>query len=596
MYFSSLNCVYKLDPNGVLTRIAGNSQPGYSGDGGPASAAQLNQPAGLAVDSSGNLYIADTRNSIIRKVDTNGNISTVAGYGGFGFSGDGSAAAGAALNYPTGVAVDSSGNFYIADRVNNRVRVVNATSGIITTMAGNGTFGYSGDGGPAPNAELLPYSVAVDGAGNVYIADLEFARIRKVTTAGIISTVAGNGTFGFSGDGGPATSAALAPYAIASDSAGNLYIADAYDNRIRKVSGGTITTVAGNGTFEYSGDIGPAASAQLNFPSGVAADAAGNFYIADTYNNVVRQVSTKGTITTVAGNGAFGYSGDGGAATGAQLAQPSGVAVDRSGNIYIADTGNSSIRKVSPAGTISTVAGTGISGYSGDGGPATSAQMNLPNGIAVDVAGNLYIADSNNHSIRKVAVDGTMSTVAGTNFAGYSGDGGPASVAQLDQPSGIAVDSSGNLYIADTYNNVISQVTSKGTITTVAGNGSIGYFGDSGPAATARLNHPNGVAVDGSGNLYIADSNNNVIRQVSTKGTITTLAGNGTIGYSGDGGPAASAQLDLPNGVAVDSTGKVYIADAFNNAVRLAKPASPGPNGQRNPAIDSGRPMAGQSR
>ena len=652
VYFTSLNCVYKLDQSGVLTRVAGNSQPGFSGDGGPASAAQLRQPGGVALDSAGNLYIADTLNSTIRKVsidgtittaagnaylvgfsgdggqatnavlnypysvavdnsgniyiadtnnnrvrkvDTTGIITTAAGYGGFGFSGDGSSAPSAALEYPTGVAVDSSGNLYIADRINNRVRKVD-TTGNINTVAGNGIFGYSGDGGKAISAEMLPYGVAVDGAGNIYIADLQNARIRKVSTSGIVTTVAGNGTFGYTGDGGTATSAALAPYGIASDSAGNLYIADAYDNRIRKVSGGNITTVAGNGTFEYSGDVGPAASAQLNFPSGVAADAAGNLYIADTYNNAVRQVSTTGAITTVAGTGAFGYFGDGGAATSAQLGQPSGLAVDRVGNLYIADTANSSIRKVSPAGTIFAVAGTGISGYSGDGGAAASAQLNLPNGVAVDSAGNLYIADSNNHRIRKVSIDGIMTTVAGTGFAGYSGDGGGALAAQLDQPSGIAVDSAGNLYIADTYNNVIRQVSAGGTITTVAGNGTIGYFGDGGPARNAQLNHPNGVAADRAGNLYIADSDNNSIREVTSAGIITTLAGNGTLGYSGDGGPAASAQLDLPNGVAVDGAGNVYIADALNNAVRLAQPASPPPNGQRNPARVPGRPVASQPR
>jgi sugar lactone lactonase YvrE len=340
-------------------------------------------------------------------------------------------------------------------------------------------------------------------------------------TPGTMATVAGNGTLGYSGDGGPATSAELyGPGVVAVDAPGNLYIADLYDNRIRKVAAGTgtISTVAGNGTPGYSGDDGAATSAELNYPSGVAADSAGNLYIADTNNHRIRKVAANtGTITTVAGNGTLGYSGDGGAATGAELDTPGGVAVDSAGNLYIADTNNHRIRKVAAStGTITTVAGNGTKSYSGDGGPATNAELHYPDGVDVDSAGNLYIADTNNHRIRKVAASTEIiSTVAGNGTPGYSGDGDAATAAELYSPYVVWVDSAGNLYIADTNNHRIRQVDAgTGTISTVAGNGTPGDSGDGGVATAAALNLPFGVAVDGPGNLYIADFGNGRIRKV----------------------------------------------------------------------------------
>jgi sugar lactone lactonase YvrE len=316
----------------------------------------------------------------------------------------------------------------------------------IDTFAGNGTSGYSGDNGPATSATLSPGGIAVDSAGNLYIADNN--RIRKISN-GVITTVAGNGTYGFSGDNGPATSAQLFnPQGIAVDSAGNLYIADTFNNRIRKVSGGVITTVAGNGTSGSRDENIPATTAQLNWPYGVAVDSAGNLYIANTYNNRVCKVSG-GVITTVAGNGTHGFSGDNGPATAAQLSWPDGVAVDSAGNLYIADTDNNRIRKVS-GGVITTVAGNGTEGFSGDKGPATAAQLGWPYSVAVDAAGNLYIADTYNNHIRKVS-NGVITTVGGDGTFGFGGDKGPATSAAVS-PSGIAVDSAGRVYIADTVN------------------------------------------------------------------------------------------------------------------------------------------------
>jgi sugar lactone lactonase YvrE len=320
-----------------------------------------------------------------------------------------------------------------------------------------------------------------------------------------------------------------------------------------KLPDGIITTVAGNGTSGYSGDGGPAINAELFYPNGVAVDAFGNLFIADAYSQRVRKVGTNGIITTVA-TSYLSNGGNGGPATNAPLT-PTGVAVDAAGNLYIADSPASSILKLGTNGIITTVAGNGKGGYSGDGGPATDAELSEPQGVAVDASGNLFIADGGDNVIRKVGTNGIITTVAGYGTAGYSGDGGPATKAELNHPEGVAVDAVGNLFIADASNERIREVGTNGIITTVAGNGYVinngsgGYSGDGGPATNAELNDPQGVAVDASGNLFIADFYNNRIREVGTDGIITTVAGNGYVkpigtgGYSGDGGPATKAEL-----------------------------------------------------
>ncbi len=339
-----------------------------------------------------------------------------------------------------------------------------------------------------------------------------------------ISTVAGDGTLAVGGsgdtgvgDGGPATSAPLnAPSFVALDSAGSVYFPHG-STRIRKVdAGGTISTVAGNGTEGNSGDGGPAISAELNYPTGIAVDSAGNLYTVIYMGPRVRRVDGSGTISTVAGDGSWGASGDGGPATSAQLNYPQGMAVDSAGNLYIADAGNHRIRKVDiGSGTISTVAGTGTPGPAGDGGPAAAAQLRDPSGVFVDGAGNLYIADSGNHRVRKVDAGGAISTVAGTGTGGYNGDGIAATSAQLNYPYDVAVDSAGNVFVADLANERVRKVDTGGTISTVAGTGTAGYNGDGIAATSAQLNTPLGVALDSAGNLYIADANNSRIRKVT---------------------------------------------------------------------------------
>ena len=494
------------------------------------------------------------------------------------------------------MAVDGAGNLFIADRDNHRIRKVDA-AGVITTVAGTGERGFSGDGGPAIQAALFyPSAVAVDGAGNLFIVEWAPPRIRKVDASGVITTVAGTGERGFSGDGGPAVDAGLnGPRGVAVDGAGNLFIADEGSRRIRKVdAAGTITTIAGTGEFVFSGDGGPAIQAALNLPSGVAVDGAGNLFIADTGNHRIRKVDASGVISTVAGI-SFGFGGDGGPAVDARLSDPSDVAVDGAGNLYIADRFNNRIRKVDASGVISTVAGSGgfgfgSFGFGGDGGPATAARLNRPSGVAVDGAGNLFIADDDNNRIRKVDAAGIITTVAGTGESGFSGDGGPAVDAGLNGPSGVAVDGAGNLFIADGYNSRIRKVDASGVISTVAGI-SFGFGGDGGPAVDARLLGPSDVAVDGAGNLYVADAGNRRVRRIDTAGVISTIAGMGESGFSGDGGPATAARLNYPSGVAVDGAGNLFIADTGNDLVRKLTPVGsstpPNPTG---PALTTGQP------
>jgi len=437
-------------------------------------------------------------------------------------------AASISLNDVSGVAVDAAGNVFLSLPFYAVVMRVDAASGILRRFAGNGTNGFSGDNGPAVDAQLYnPGALALDAAGNLYIVDTGNSRIRKVSN-GVITTVAGNGTSEFSGDNGPATSAGLHyPYALASDSAGNLYVSDG-TGEVREVSNGIITSVAGG----------------QGFFAGIAVDNAGNLYLLDGATPRVLEV-TNGAATTIAGNGTYGFSGDNGPATAAQLGGdpedgfggPGGIAVDSAGNLYIADSYNGRVREVS-GGVITTVA------QSGD--PAL---------VAAGAAGGLYIlnesdGDGYSGSVILKFAGGVTTTVAGNGLVSFSGDGGPAASAQFYQPEGVAIDSAGRLYIADSLNNSVRMIAN-GVITTVAGTGLQGFSGDGGPAASAQLRTPFAVALDPAGNLYIADINNYRVREISG-GIISTVAG--TVGVTACG-------------VAADAAGNVYVSDCLKSRI-----------------------------
>ncbi len=582
-----------LPAQSILT-VAG----GGTDDGRPAIAADLNVPIGVATSPNGDLYIADWYNHRIRKVDAlTGIITTFAGNGSAGFTGDGGPATQASIKEPMGVAFDGSGNLYIADQSNYRVRRVDARTGVISTIAGNGGYGFDGDGGPATAATLkIVSSVAIAPSGDVYFVDAGNNRVRKVSVAtGVITTVVGSGTYGFSGDGGPATAAAMklqgtdpswlnygSPPAIVIGSGGVLYISDTYNNRVRMVDGsGTITTLAGNGSPSLSGDGGPAIAAGLSYPTGMTLDNSGNLLIGDAGNNRVRRIAlSSGIITTVAGTtGSFG--GDGGPATAARMAHPCGVALNSAGDLFIADAYNDRIRRVAASsGIISTYAGLGVR-FSGDGGAATSALVLGPAAMAFDASGAVIISEYDASRLRRLAQDGTISTIAGMGKGGWGGDGGPATQSYLNTPGGVVLDSAGNIYFADLSNNRIRRIAAgSGIITTVAGTSARGYSGDNGLATAAMLNlsspnqasiwvgFPSGVVIDSNGDLYFSDSFNYRIRKVAmSTQIITTVAGSGTEGFAGDAGPATAAQLDIPTGLALDRNW-LYVADTYNHRIR----------------------------
>jgi sugar lactone lactonase YvrE len=563
--------IRKISADGSVATLAGTSGSSGSSDGA-AGAARFNSPAGIAIDAAGNLYVADTNNLLIRKIDSTGTVSTMAGLAGVAGTVDGQGGA-ARFNGPHGIAVDSSGTVYVSDTwhfpqshtdsVNSTIRKVSPT-GQVTTLAGlAGTTGRSDGAGTAARF-YYPSGLAVDASGNLYVADTFNSLIRKVTPGGVVSTF-GGGTAG-SADGIGASAGFLYPAGIAIDASGNLAIADTGNATVRRIdSSGRISTVAGLAA-QYGTQDGPSASARLNGPYGLAADAQGNVYVADSFSATIRRINAAGVTTTLAGvPGVFG-SADG-AATAAQSASaepgsaqfnaPYGVAVDASGNVYVADTGNNLIRKISAAGVVSTLAGSAGQAGSADG-PGTLARFNAPYGIALGRNGNVYVADTLNHVIRSITPDGMVSTLAGVAQGAGTSDG-TAGAARFNLPYGVAAAADGTVFVADSGNHVIRRISPAGIVTTVAGlAGSTGSV--DGPGATARFNSPQGIALDATGALYIADTLNATLRRLGADGQVTTVAG-----VSGEEGIFTGnlpGRLYRPFGVAVTATGTVAITSS----------------------------------
>ena len=614
----------------VVTTLAGSGVAGSAN--GTGASATFNGPVGLAVDSAGNYYVADYGSHKIRKITPTGVVTTLAGSGTAG-SADGTGSA-ATFNHPIGVAVDSQGNVYIAEYSSHKIRKV-TTGGVVTTLAGTGAAG-SADGSAAAATFYNPVGVAVDVYGNVYVGDYNSNKIRKITTGGVVSTLAGSGVAG-SVDGTGSSATFDHPQSVAVTMSGDVIVSE-IGNKIRKVTAsGVVSTIAGSGTASAVDGIG--VSATFNVPYGVAVDAAGNIYVADSVSNRIRKVTPSGLVSTLAGSIAGNADGVGSSAT---FDNPEGICVDSGGNVCVADYANNKIRKITlgtaiagatsatytipsatagdagdydcvvtgnggsvasvptsllvftstpvttsvisggsvtlsagavgtgslsyqwrkrgATGTVTTFAGSGATG-SADG-TGTAATFNGIQGCAVDVNGNTYAADYSNHKIRKITAAGVVTTFAGSGATG-SADGQGTS-ASFSFPAGVAVDGFGNVYVADPFGNRIRKITPSGLVSTLAGNGTASGVDGTGTGAT--FNSPWGLTFDAYGVLYVAEAGGHRVRKVSPSGVVTTLAGSGVAG-SADGTGAAATFNGLQK-IAVDKNGVVYVADYYNNKVR----------------------------
>jgi sugar lactone lactonase YvrE len=565
----SLSRVLRVDAvTGICTTYAGNGEFGFSGDGGPATSAAI-YATGIAIDRDGSLFILDGFNARVRRVDAaTGIIETFAG-GGAG--GDGGLAVDASLPSVGSVAVDSRGNVFIAANV---VRRVDAVTKRISTYAGGGNS--VAEGVAATDAYLATGSLAVDANDNLYVVD-NSTRIRRIDRSSQrVVTVAGTGAIGYSGDGGSALGAELLAHELAVDAQGNLYFSDPAHAVLRRVDlgAGVIDTVVGRGNDDYDlGDGGPAANARFFLPTGLAWDANGDLLVADRLNHRVRKVAVStGIATTIAGNGSSDVGGDGTPAVEAGLGEPGQVAADRNGNVYVL-LFNRVVRWVDAQGTVRTLLADGR--Y-----PALVSARYSPSAIAVDSRGRLLFATPSGHVRRYDPVSGAISLVAGNGNRGGSGDGGPATEAELDIPEALVLDGADNLYVVETRKCRIRRVdAASGVIRTVVGRAGRGFSGDGGPASQAQLNFPTGVAVDDLGNLFICDSWNHRIRRIdAATGIITTIAGDGTAAFIGDGGPAVSATFRFPHTVLVTPDGSLLISDAENNVVRCIAGVAVGSN------------------
>ena len=548
----------------MLSLLAGSVVGGVGNvDGQPGA---FNNPNTTAVDGAGNVFVADMTNHTIRKISPLGVVTTLAGTAGGLGSADGTGAA-ARFNGPRGLAVDGAGNVLVADTGNHTIRKISPL-GVVTTLAG--TVGSAGDtDGTGAAAQFhYPRGLAVDAAGNVFVADTSNLTIRKISPAGVVTTLAGTAASLGSADGTGAAARFNYPRGLAVDAAGNVLVADTGNHTIRKISpAGVVTTLAGTATSLGSTD-GTGAAARFSSPAGLAVDAAGYVFVADTSNHTIRKISPAGVVTTLAGTAGMSGSTDGTGAA-ARFNLPIGLAVDGAGNVLVADYKNHTIRKISPAGVVTTLAGkAGVQGSLN--GTGAAARFSSPTGLAVDGAGNVLVVDYGNNTIRKISPAGVVTTLAGTAGVQDSTDGTGAA-ARFSNPIGLTVDGAGNVLVADSANHTIRKISPAGVVTTLAGTAGSAGITD-GTGAAARFNNPRGLAVDGAGNVLVADAPNHTIRKISPAGVVTTLAGTAGVQDSTDG-TGAAARFNFPQGLAVDAAGNVLVADTSNHTIRKISPA-----------------------
>ncbi|MBI2761805.1 MAG: SMP-30/gluconolactonase/LRE family protein [Chloroflexi bacterium] len=541
--------IRKISPDGVVTTLAGSGEKGFTD--GKGRAAKLNAPSGIVLDKKGNLFVSDTGNDVIRKIAPGGEVTTFAGKGERGFA-DGDLRE-AKFNAPSGLSFDSGGNLFIADAGNDIIRKINP-SGAVTTYAGAGERGFAE--GDAKSARFnAPSGIVIDGAGAVFVVDQGNDLLRRISPDGEVSTFAGAGERGFF-DGAGRAAQFNAPTRILLDPAGPVYVADEGNNQIRRLTfDSQVTTLAGSGAIGFAD--GARRDAIFNRPAGAAVDGAGNLYVADAGNDIIRKVLPDGTVTTFSGSGVTGFTD--GPATSAKFNSPAGITMDIFGALFVADQGNDKIRMIQKDGTVTFVAGSGVRGYQD--GPATTARFNNPAAVAVDFDGNVYVADQGNDVIRKITPDGQVSTLAGTGERGHAD--GKAQSARFNAPAGIAVDGAGNIFVADTGNDQIRRITPDGDVSTFAGS-ERGFVDGQGKAA--KFNAPTRLSFDHSGNLWVADAGNDIVRRVSPDAAVVTVAGTGERGYA-DGQPG-NAQFNTPAGVAVDMAGTIYVVDQGNGIIR----------------------------
>ena len=591
----------------TFSTLAGSPGTLVNSRDGTGAAAQFDAPYGVAVDRAGNVYVADTLNNTVRKISPSGEVVTLAGSPGQQGPTNGTGAA-ARFNEPFGVAVDEAGSVYVADASNNAIRKV-TSAGVVTTVAGGGAAGSTDGTGTAARLDE-PRGVAIDVNGTLYVADYDNHLIRKITSAGVVTTLAGQADASGSADGVGTTASFRGPNGIAVDSAGVVYVADTGNRSIRRITAGgvvttltpsqglnaprgvavdgtgrvlvadygthTIRTVAADGSVAtLAGTVGTpgttdgsATSARFHFPAGLAVSSDGTVYVADTDNDTIRAIASGGNVTTIAGQAGRTSSVDG-AGAGARFEDPFSAAVDADGVVYVADSAAHVIRRITPGGAVTTYAGSPGSYGSADG-TGAAARFYSPFGVAVDSAGNVYVADSFNHTVRKIAAAGIVTTLAGTARSGGRIDGTGAA-ARFDQPFGIAVDANGTVYVSDATANTIRKISPAGVVSTFAGLAGTPGSAD-GTGTSARFTVPHAVAVDTTGTVFVVDHGNHTIRKVTADGVVTTLAGTAGSAGSTDGSGAA-ARFRYPSGVAVDRSGNVFVADTDNHVIRQITPS-----------------------